>query len=190
MYIYISINTFILEQGRWFDLKQDAKSIWKSAPKKSAMTWNRTWTWKKCDINRLQWFRMETARCASPGLLGAHCSLALSRVTLQTLGLWAQPRFPEKYEKKGPWLMVPYGTRSDEKCSRIHIYKRVMVPWVVRNSPNIMSISIHRFINPVDRSRSISTVDKDSPTGEYGRYRRSIRIHLQRITVDRLWWIK
>jgi len=53
-----------------------------------------------------------------------------------------------------------------------------------------MSIPIHRFIDPVDRSRSISTVDKDSLTGEYGRYRRSIRIHLQRITVDRGWWIK
>jgi len=53
-----------------------------------------------------------------------------------------------------------------------------------------MSIPIHRFIDPVDRSRSISTVNKDSPTGEYGRYRRSIRIKLQRITVDRRWWIK
>ena len=139
MYIYISINTFILEQWRCFDLKQGAKSFWKSAPKKSALTWNRIWTWKKCDSNRLQWFRMETARCASPGLLGAHCSLALPspRVTLQTLGLWARPRFPEKSGKTGPWLMVPYGPRSDEKWSRIHIYKRIMVPWVVRNGPNI-----------------------------------------------------
>ena len=50
-----------------------------------------------------------------------------------------------------------------------------------------MSIPIHRFI---DRSRSISTVDKDSLTGEYGRYRRWTRIYLQRITVDLRWWIK
>ena len=39
--------------------------------------------------------------------------------------------------KKRRWLMVPFGPRSDEKWSRIHIYKRVMVPWVVRNGPNI-----------------------------------------------------
>ena len=47
-----------------------------------------------------------------------------------------------------------------------------------------MSIPIHRFIDPADPSRSISTVDKESPTGEYGRYRRSIRIHLRRIAVN------
>ena len=33
--------------------------------------------------------------------------------------------------------MLPYGPRSDEKWSRIHIYKRVMVPLEVRNGPNI-----------------------------------------------------
>ena len=53
-----------------------------------------------------------------------------------------------------------------------------------------MSIPIHRFIDPVDRSRSISTVDKESPTGEYGRNRRSMPIHLRRITFDCRWSIK
>jgi len=38
---------------------------------------------------------------------------------------------------------------------------------------------------PIDVSRSISTVDHDQPTGEYGRYRRSITIYLRRITVER-----
>ena len=52
-----------------------------------------------------------------------------------------------------------------------------------------ISIPIHRFNDPVDRTRSISTVDKDSPTGEYD-YRRSIRIHLKRIMVDRRLSIK
>jgi len=32
--------------------------------------------------------------------------------------------------------MVPYGPISDEKWSRTHIYKKVMVQWVVRNGPN------------------------------------------------------
>jgi len=85
-----------------------------------------------------------------------------------------------------------------------------MVPVVMRNGPGYtstkeswshewwdmvptcigMSISIHRFIDPVDRSRSISMVIIDSPTREHGRYRQFIRIHLRRITVDRGWWIK
>jgi len=159
MYTYISIHTYILEQGR-----------------------------------RLGWYRwphvsqpsVDTVRCASPGLLGAHCSLALPRVTFKRLSLWARPRFSEKSGEKGPWLMVPYGPRSDEKWSRIHIYKRVMVPWVVRNGPNIyLNVhTVHRFIDPVDPSRSISTVDKDLPTGKYGRYRRSTRIYLWIIMVD------
>jgi len=45
-------------------------------------------------------------------------------------------------------------------------------------------------LDPVDRSRSISTVDKESPTGEYGRNRRSMPIHLRRITFDCRWSIK
>jgi len=49
--------------------------------------------------------------------------------------------------------------------------KKVMVPWVVRNGPNsYLNVDTNPFIDPVDRSRSISTVDKDSLTGEYGRY--------------------
>jgi len=40
------------------------------------------------------------------------------------------------------------------------------------------------FNRPVDRSRSICTVDKDPPTWEYGGYRRSIRIHLLWNAVD------
>jgi len=99
---------------------------------------------------------------------------------------------PRRQEKQDYWPMVPYGPISDEKWSRTHIYKKVMVQWVVRNGPNsyLMSITIHRFIDPVDRSRSIPTVDKDSPTGEYDRYRRSMPIHLRRITVDSRWSIK
>ena len=62
------------------------------------------------------------------------------------------------------------------------------------------SITINLRENTVDidgrsrstygRIRSISTVDHDQPTGEYGRYRRSIRIHLLKIgsivDVDRI----
>ena len=40
------------------------------------------------------------------------------------------------------------------------------------------------FNQPVDRSQSISTVNKDSPTWQYGRYWRSIKIHLLENTVD------
>jgi len=54
----------------------------------------------------------------------------------------------------------------------------------VTNFAQVSSIGQLLFNRPVDRSRSISTVDKDSPTWEYGRYRRSIRIHLLENTVD------
>ena len=159
MYIYIYLYMHIY-------LNKGADTTWNRAPnlcervrRKSALTLNRTWTWKKCDSNRHQWFRMETARCASPGLLGAHCSLALPRVTLLTLGLWVRPRFSEKSGKKGPWRMVPYGPRSDEKWSRIHIYKRVMVPWVVWNVPNVY---LHVDTNPpIYRPGRSITVDID-----------------------------
>jgi len=82
--------------------------------------------------------------------------------------------------------MVPYGPIIDEKWSRTHIYKKVMVAWVVRNGP-------HRYLNvdtcppiyrpgrlimvDIDgrqgftywRTRSISTVDADSATDNYCR---------------------
>jgi len=42
---------------------------------------------------------------------------------------------PRSQEKKDHRPMVPYGPTS-EKWSRTHIYKKVMVQWVVRNGPN------------------------------------------------------
>ena len=40
------------------------------------------------------------------------------------------------------------------------------------------------FYRPVDRSRSISTINKDLPTWKFGRYRQLIRIHLLENTVN------
>jgi len=77
MYACISIHTYILEQGRWLG-----------------------WYWWPPASQPSPMISYETARCASPGLLGAHCSLALPRVTLQMPGLWARPRFPRSQEKK------------------------------------------------------------------------------------------
>ena len=50
--------------------------------------------------------------------------------------------------------------------------------------PIDLSPSISTVDHPVDLSPSIPTVDQDQPTGEYGRYRRSITINLRRNTVD------
>jgi len=69
---------------------------------------------------------------------------------------------------------LTHGPIGGEKWSRTHIHQEVimMVPCVVKNGPNTSkyptAIPIHRFIDPVDRSRSISTVDADSPTENYG----------------------
>jgi len=139
---------------------------------------------------------METARCASPGLLGAPLLTCASSCDASN----AWPLGPAAFFRE---------VRKKRKMTYGPIWSH-MVPEVMRNGPGYtstkeswshqwwemvptciwMSIPNHWFIDPVDRSRSISTVDKDSPTGDYGRYRRSIRIHLQRITVDCGWWIK
>jgi len=57
-------------------------------------------------------------------------------------------------------------------------------PSLKNKFPQVSSISRLLFNRPVDRSRSISTVDKDSPSWECGRYRQSIRIHILENTVD------
>jgi len=90
--------------------------------------------------------------------------------------------------------MVPYSPRSDEKWSLIHMYNRVMVAWVVRNGPNIyLDVDTDPLIYRPAAGRSI-TVDIDGRLGSTYRRIRLIstvdRIHLQRITVDRRWWIK
>ena len=132
-----------------------------------------------------------TQSCASTRPFGCHCSLALPRVTLQTLGLWVWPRFSEKSEPLiyGPiwshmwWEMVP-----DTNLQRSH-GPTVCEKWSQQLS-KCRYLSTDLSTRSVDRSRSISTVNKDSPTWEYGRYRRSMPIHLRRITVDRRLSIK
>jgi len=86
--------------------------------------------------------------------------------------------------KKGPLTLVPKVVRNGPGHSST---KNSMVPVVVSNGPNTYPhIDAYPLIyRPVDLSRSISTVDDDSPTEEYCPYRRSIQIHLRRITVDR-----
>jgi len=55
---------------------------------------------------------------------------------------------------------------------------------LVDRSRSISTVDKDSLTYQVDRSRSISTVDKDSPTWEYGQYWRLIPIHLRRITVN------
>jgi len=48
----------------------------------------------------------------------------------------------------------------------------------------VSSVRSVGFNRPVGWSRTISTVGSVAPTGRHGRYRRSVRSHLRRITVD------
>jgi len=48
----------------------------------------------------------------------------------------------------------------------------------------VSSVRSVGFNRPVGWSRSISTDGSVAPTGRHGRYRRSVRLHLRRITVD------
>jgi len=92
-------------------------------------------------------------------------------------------RVLQRSRKKGP---LTYGSIGSEKWSRTQIYQEVMVPCVVRidlntyphidTYPSIYrpgrSVTVDidgRFRFADGRIRSISTVDADSPTENYGR---------------------
>ena len=97
--------------------------------------------------------------------------------------------FFRKVEKKDHWPMVPYVVRNgpghtSTKNSWSHVW------WEMVPRPIQILTPIHWFIDPFNQSRSISTVDTDLPTGEYGWYWKSMPIHLRRITVDRWLSIK
>jgi len=55
--------------------------------------------------------------------------------------------------------MVPYSPMSDEKWSRTHIYKKIMVPRVVRNCPNSY-LNVDTY-PPIYRPGRLITVDID-----------------------------
>jgi len=97
--------------------------------------------------------------------------------------------FFREVEKKNHWPMVPEVVRNgpghtSTKKSWSHVLWEMVLTLVQISTP------IHWCIDPVDWSRSISTVNANSPTGEYNQYRRLMPIHLRRITVDRRLSIK
>jgi len=96
--------------------------------------------------------------------------------------------FPRS-RKKGS---LTYGPIGGKKWSRTHIHQEVMVPCLVSNGPNTYpNIDTCPPICRPGRSITVDiAVDADSPTGEYRRYRRSMPLHLRRITVDRRLSIK
>jgi len=55
--------------------------------------------------------------------------------------------------------MVPHGPISDEKWSRTHIYKKIMVPCVVRSGPNVY-LNVDTY-PPIYRPGRTITVDID-----------------------------
>jgi len=85
---------------------------------------------------------------------------------------------------------VAYFTRFSDPPSQKAIYLNEIPPnLIARNftlncTTQVSSIGRLLFYQPVDQSRSISTVDKDSPIWEYGHYRRLIRIRLSENMVD------
>ena len=171
MYIYISIHTYILEQGRWLDLKQGAKSLWKSAPKKCADL--------EQNLN-LKEVRQQPSPMISYGDYQVRitrpfgCPLLTCASSCDASNAWplGPAVFSREVRKKrtmtyGPiwsqkwWEMVPdthlqnsYGPMSGEKWSQ-HLSEC----WY--------------------RSTDLSTRSID-----HGRYRRLIRIHLPENTVD------
>jgi len=86
--------------------------------------------------------------------------------------------------KTDQWPMVPTVVNNGPRQLST---KKSMVTQVVWNSPNThANIETNpQIYRPVGQSRSISAVGSIPPTGEHGRYRRSVRLHLRRNTVDR-----
>jgi len=193
MYVYIYIYTYIYAWTRaltrletWLQvaLKECAEKVrWLG----TELELERSATTTVC--NDFVW-RLPGAHHPAFWVPTAHLSFLVWR--FKRLVFWPGRVFPRSQGKKDHDLwshMVPEvmrngpGYTSTEE-SWSHVW------WEMVPTSIWMSIPIHWFIDPVDWSRSISMVDKDSPTWEYGWYWRSIRIHLQRITVNHRWWIK
>jgi len=79
----------------------------------------------------------------------------LGRVLLRSPG----HVLPSSQGKKDHWPMVPYGPINDVKWSQTHIYKKVMVQWVVRNGPNSY-LNVDTY-PPIYRPGQSITVDID-----------------------------
>jgi len=96
----------------------------------------------------------------------------------------AQWRILTNFEAKHVWKSE-VGTVVVRNSPENPSTKKSMVPLVVSNGtntyPNIDTYPLN--YRPVDLSRSILTVDDDSPTKEYVRYRRSIRFRVKRISL-------
>jgi len=178
MYLCISKHTYILEQGHW-----------------------------------LGWYQWAPASQSSPMISYGDCQVRHTRpfgCPLLRLMFWPLGPAAFSREVRGNRTMT-YGPIWSQKWWEIILDTHVqMVSEVMRNNPGYtstkeswshgwwemvptsiwMSKVIHWFIDLVDQSLLILTVDKDLPTGEYSWYWRSIRIHLQRSTVNCWWWIK
>ena len=170
MYIYISIHTYILEQGRWLDLKQGAKSLWKSAPKKCADL--------EQNLN-LKEVRQEPSHFVW-GLSGAHHPAFWVATTHLRFLVWRFKNFVF-----GPGRVFP---RSQEK--KDHGLWSHMVPEVMRNGPGYTSTKeswSHERWQMVPTSIWPAIwrfTDLSTRSIDHGRYRRSIRMDLPENTVD------
>jgi len=102
----------------------------------------------------------------------------IRRLAFLNLGFIEQmsctPSLPPSTTSHRRILVCPRTSKSWDCSERINFVTKLA---------QVSSISRWLFCRPVDRSRSISTVDKDSPTWEYGWYQRSIRIYLLENTV-------
>jgi len=156
MYFHISIHIYTLDQGRWLDLKQGAKSLWNSVPKQCADL--------EQNLNLKEVRHLETWK---------KCSLALpqSRDAPNAWALGPAAFFREVREKRtidlGPiwshkwWEIAPY----------THLQK------------GLGPMDGEKWSQQLSKCRYLST-DLSTRSIDHGRYRRSIRIHLLENTVD------
>jgi len=157
MYVYIYVYIYI-----YIYLNKGADSTWNRAlscsetvRRKSALTWNRTWTWKKCGILKLErsaHFRFLVWRfkrlAFGPGRV---LPRSQGKRTIDLGHIWSH-RW---------WEMVP-----DTHLQKIH---------------GLMGGE--KWSQQLSKCRYLST-DLSTRLIDHGRYRRLIRIHLLENTVD------
>ena len=105
----------------------------KTTHKKETNTHRQTVRWTQSQEYFKEVSMLEKIFSEYPGLLGTTVHLRFLMWRFKHLAFGPGRVLPRSQDKKDYWPMVPYGLISDEKWSRTHMYKKVMVPRVVRN---------------------------------------------------------
>jgi len=171
MHIYISIHIYILEQGCWLDLKQGAKSLWKSAP-------------EKCPNLEQNLNLKEVRQEPSPMISYGDCQVRITRPFGCPLLTWAS-----SCEASNAWSLGPAAFFRAVRKKRTMTCGPIWSQKWWEMVPDTHLQKSHGPMSGEKWSQHLSecwywSTDLSTRSIDHGRYRRSIRIHLPESTVD------